>query len=140
MEIDAFSRFREKFKNRLQSIDEANEYTQMRYKKYPLKERNLQFKVNVIIDISNYLQAEPKLIIMCIQKATKEVQFVWSDEKFQDRLDDMVEWYSDVDSKRQTNDSTYYEFDPWFDVTDQFMKEREAADKMTPKEQLQHWT
>ena len=35
----------------------------MRYKKYPLKERNLQFKMNIILDVNNYLKSEPQMII-----------------------------------------------------------------------------
>lgn len=46
----------------------------------------------------------------------------------------MYEWYSDVDSKKnEQNTSTFYEFDPWFEITDQFMKERETVDRMNPK-------
>lgn len=51
----------------------------------------------------------------------------------------MYEWYSDVDSKHEHNNQSFFEFDPWFEITDQFMKEREAVDKMNPKEQLEHW-
>lgn len=51
----------------------------------------------------------------------------------------MYLWYADVDSKNSQGDSTFYEFDPWFEITDRFMKEREAVDKMTAKEQYEHW-
>lgn len=37
LDKDTFARFLENFKGTLEDIDEANEYTQMRYKKYPLK-------------------------------------------------------------------------------------------------------
>ncbi len=32
-------------------VDEANDITVFRYKKFPIKQRNLQFRLNVIIDI-----------------------------------------------------------------------------------------
>lgn len=32
----------------------------------------------------------------------------------------MQSWYADVGSNR--TQSTFYEFDPWFDATDQFIK------------------
>lgn len=123
----------------MEDIDEANEYTQMRYKKYPLKERNLYFQLNCIIDVNKYLTAEPQLIIECKHKQTQEVQFIWSHEKFEQRLYDMYEWYSDVDSKHEQSTQSFFEFDPWFEITDQFMKERESVDKMNPKEQLEHF-
>jgi len=43
----------------------------MRYKKYPLKERNLYFQLNCIIDVNKYLTAEPQLIIECKHKLTQ---------------------------------------------------------------------
>jgi hypothetical protein len=33
----------------------------------------------------------------------------------------MQTWYADVD-KGSDNQSTFYEFDPWFDATDAFIK------------------
>lgn len=48
--------------------------------------------------------------------------FIWSEEKFQTRLADMQSWYADVTGH---NDSTFYEFDPWFDASDAFIKEKE---------------
>ena len=52
----------------MDDIDEANDYTVFRYKKYPLKTRNIHFKLNVIIDVNNYQKGEPMLIIMCEHK------------------------------------------------------------------------
>lgn len=35
----------------------------------------------------------------------------------------MQSWYADVGGNAQTQ-STFYEFDPWFDATDHFIKEK----------------
>lgn len=86
LDKSTFARFLDKFKNTYDDIDEANDYTAFRYKKYPLKNKNIHFRVNVIIDIHNYIKGEPSLIILCEHKETKEVVFIWSEEKFQARL------------------------------------------------------
>lgn len=70
------------------------------------------------------MKGVPELIILCEHKETKEIQFIWAEDKFQNRLADMQTWYSDVSGGRAT-ESTYYEFDPWFDATDTFIKEKE---------------
>ena len=62
------------------------------------------------------------MIIICENRSTKEVQFVWTEDKFQVRLAEMQDWYSDVSG--QAWDSTYLEFDPWFDASDDFIKEK----------------
>lgn len=50
----------------------------------------------------------------------------------------MQTWYSDVSGGR-TTESTYYEFDPWFDATDTFIKEKEKIETMKNKELLEFW-
>jgi len=35
----------------------------------------------------------------------------------------MQSWYADVSGGAQ-NQSTFYEFDPWFDASDNFIKEK----------------
>lgn len=47
---------------------------------------------------------------------------MWSEDKFQARLADMQEWYEGA-SKSDSGQS-YYEFDPWFDATDSFIREK----------------
>lgn len=70
------------------------------------------------------MRGVPELIILCEHKETKEVLFVWTEEKFQNRLAEMQAWYADV-NRGNENQATYYEFDPWFDATDTFIKEKE---------------
>ncbi len=63
-------------------MDEANEYTFHRYRKFPLKNKNVSYRINVVIDIENYMKGIPQLIVLCEHKETKEVLYVWSEEKF----------------------------------------------------------
>lgn len=48
-------------------IDEANEFTSLRYKKFPLRERNIEFSLQIVIDIKNYNKA-PELAAVCKHK------------------------------------------------------------------------
>lgn len=88
-------------------MDEANDYTFYRYKKFPLKSKNLYFRINAVIDIENYMKGIPELIILCEHKETKEVLFVWTELKFQKRLADMQAWYTDVSRGNETQSSYY---------------------------------
>ena len=49
----------------------------------------------------------------------------------------MQTWYSDVSGGSHTQ-STFYEFDPWFDADDNFIKEKERLEIMNAK-QLHHF-
>lgn len=69
------------------------------------------------------MKGVPQLIILCEHKETKEVQFVWSEEKFQARLGDMQDWYEGSKGGEEGSQS-YYEFDPWFDASDSFIKDK----------------
>jgi len=69
------------------------------------------------------MKGVPELIILCEHKESRDVLFVWTEEKFQNRLADMQNWYEDV-SRSSDTQASYYEFDPWFDATDTFIKER----------------
>jgi hypothetical protein len=59
LEKHLFAKFLEKFKNFFEDVDEANEYTFYRYKKFPLKSKNLHFRINAVIDIENYMKGVP---------------------------------------------------------------------------------
>lgn len=82
LERPIFVKFLEKFKNVFEDVDEANEYTFHRYRKFPLKNKNVSYRINVVIDIENYMKGIPQLIVLCEHKETKEVLYVWSEEKF----------------------------------------------------------
>jgi hypothetical protein len=48
-----------------------NEYTFHRYKKFPLKSKNVTFKVNVLIDIENYMRGVPEMVVQCVHNESK---------------------------------------------------------------------
>ena len=79
MDKHLFSRFLEKFKRTFEDIDEMNEYTFQRYRKFPLKNKNLYFRINTVVDIENYMKAVPELVIICEHKETKERYYLWSE-------------------------------------------------------------
>ena len=82
-----FAKFIEKFKGFYADIDEANDITLFRYKKFPIDTRNVQFRLNAIINIENYLKGVPELIIICENKKTNKVNYVWTETKFSERLE-----------------------------------------------------
>ena len=51
LEKHLFNKFIQKFQGILQDVDEMNEYTFLRYRKFPLKTKNVSFKLNVLVDI-----------------------------------------------------------------------------------------
>lgn len=63
--------------------------------------------------------------------------FVWTEEKFQNRLAEMQAWYADV--SRGSDNQTFYEFDPWFDASDNFIKEKEQIETLKTRELLEFW-
>jgi hypothetical protein len=50
----------------------------------------------------------------------------------------MQTWYADV-NRSSENQATYYEFDPWFDATDTFIKEKESIENLKTKELVEFW-
>jgi hypothetical protein len=135
LDKNLFVKFIEKFKNILQDIDEMNEYSFHRYKKFPLKSKNVHFRLNVLLDIENYMKGVPELVIICEHKESKEVLFVWTEEKFNRRLEDMESWYEGADQ----SGTSYYEFDPWFEADDEFIKEKANLENMKAREIVEMW-
>ena len=75
------------FEKGLDDLDEANEYTTARYKIKQKKENNIYFSLEVMVDVMNYEKDDPELAFRCRDKQTNEVLFLWSHEKFLDRLE-----------------------------------------------------
>ena len=82
---NAFFRFLELLKEIYNDIDAANQYTIERYKKFPLRSRNLEFIFNFMINV----KGEAEVVILCKHKETEEVLFLWNLEKFRHRLTEM---------------------------------------------------
>lgn len=51
----------------------------------------------------------------------------------------MQSWYADVSNSGQS-DSSYYEFDPWFDASDNFIKEKEKLELMNAVQIHEFWS
>ena len=63
-----FAKFLEKFRSTFNDVDEMNEYTFQRYRKFPLKSKNVYFRLKTVIDIENYMKGVPELLIVCEHK------------------------------------------------------------------------
>ena len=59
MDRHLFNKFLEKFKSVYEDVDEMNEFTMQRYRKFPLKSKNVHFRINTVVDIENYMRAVP---------------------------------------------------------------------------------
>lgn len=128
-----FKKFLDNFKDNLEKVDIANEITELRYNKIPLRSKNLRFKCQVLIDIENYMKGVPEMVFICEHRETKEVMFVWAEEKFEARLEEMTDWWKGDTSGAST------EFDAWFDATDHFIKEKNMLEQMTSKELAEYY-
>lgn len=53
----------------------------------------------MVIEIEKYMKQAPELLVVCENRRTKEVQFVWTEDKFMVRLGEMEDWYADVSGK-----------------------------------------
>ena len=104
------------FAKALNEIDEANEYTTYRFKKFPLPANDVYWALEVIIDVMDYELDEPELAVRCRRKSDDEVVLFWSYEKFLDRLELMADWYSDMTDDGILNEQRF--IDPWLDVTE----------------------
>ena len=82
------------------------------------------------------MKGVPELVIICQHSESKDVQFIWNEQKFQKRLNDMEAWYEGSD-KNQENVS--HEFDPWFEADDEFIQEKASLENMKQKEILEMW-
>ena len=50
----------------------------------------------------------------------------------------MQTWYADASGGG--NSQSFYEFDPWFDATDNFIKEKEQLEIMNAKQIHEFWS
>ena len=66
------------------------------------------------------MKGVPETCVVCEHKQTKETLFIWNEQKFSKRLDDMQSWYEGAD--KNEGDMSYYEFDPWFEADDSFIQ------------------
>jgi len=119
-------RFIRALQQALDELDEINEYSKARYMAFPLEKNNLYFKIKIMIDITAYEQDIPEFAYVCKHKKTEKFLFLWSYEKFKQRLELMAEWYSDL-RDGGTLDKAHI-FDPWLEISDEEIK-KNAEDR-----------
>ena len=89
---------------------------------FPLEKNNVYFTIEIMIDILKYDIDDPEIAIRCRNRRTNEVIFLWSYEKFKQRLALMQEWYADLMDDGIINRD--HLFDPWQEFSDNDIKER----------------
>lgn len=119
----------------LEAIDEANEYTRARYVAFPLDRHYVYFSLEVMIDILTYDIDDPEFAIRCRHSKTNDVLFLWSMEKFYERLELMREWYADLMDDGIINRK--HETDPWHNVTDDDIKRKQEEAKGAIEDRIQ---
>jgi hypothetical protein len=136
---EKLQKFVELFKTALDDLDEANEYSRVRYLKFPLLKNNVYFTIEVMVDVMTFEFDDPEIAIRCrhntgtqvtnslstlsyasMNQDNSNVLFLWSYEKFKERVELMAEWYSDLMDDGILNRERY--FDPWIDFNDEDIK------------------
>jgi hypothetical protein len=121
-------KFIDDFAVALDEIDEANEYTKVRYMAFPLDKNFVCFSVEVMVDVKEYETDDPEIAIRCRHKRSNEVLFLWRYVKFRERLAEMRKWYDDIKDNGVLDGD--YLIDPWMDVSDEDIKRKQAEQKL----------
>ena len=127
-------KFTEMFAKALDELDEANMYSDFRYKKFPEDKNNVKFTLEVMVDINDYAEDDPELAVRCRHKEKGDVIFLWSYEKFLERLDLMRDWYDDAGDDGIINRERFV--DPWMDVTEADVQEKEEDRERENEDQI----
>ena len=115
------------FEQALDQLDEANEYSKARYLAFPLDKNYVIFTIEIMIDIKAYQEDDPEIAIRCRNRRTNEVLFLWSYEKFKEKVNQMSQWYADLkDDGVLSKDHT---IDPWIDISDEDIKKKVEEQK-----------
>ena len=80
-----------------------------------------------MIDVLQYDTDEPEIAIRCRNARTHEVLFLWSYEKFQERLELMRSWYADLMDDGIINRD--HSIDPWSNVSDAELKQKRDLER-----------
>lgn len=94
----------------LESIDKANEITIFRYRKFPLKSHNVYFSLSVTSPLypPPIVASAPQLIISLRNRDNDQLVCHWIQDRFMQRLDDMMNWYTHENSGQDQQS-----YDPW---------------------------
>jgi lysyl-tRNA synthetase class I len=118
----------------MDEIDEANQYTLVRYQNFPLPQYNVYFTLEIMIDILTYHEDDPEIAVRCRNRAADEVLFLWSNDKFRNRLELMTDWYEDMMDDGVIN--RHRAIDPWQDFSDSDAKNKINDEKKMAKDKL----
>lgn len=127
-------KFAKLFAEMLDMIDEANEYSSFRYKRFPIPENNVYFSLEVMVDILDYLHDEPEFAVRMRNKKDNSIIYLWDFEKFTRRVEMMAEWYEDIAEDGVLNRDRY--FDPWIDSPTVSESEQKQMAKESLEDQL----
>jgi hypothetical protein len=75
-----------------------------------------------MVDILTYETDDPEIAIRCRHARSNEVLFLWSYEKFMQRINMMREWYADLMDDGIINRE--HPVDPWSDISDSDVKKK----------------
>jgi hypothetical protein len=121
-------KFSDDFAIAMNEIDEAEEYTKIRYMAFPLDKNFVYFSIEVMVDVKEYETDYPEIAIRCRHKRTNEVLFLWRYAKFKERLVQMRKWYNDIKDNGVLDEN--YLIDPWINVSDEDIKCKLEEQKM----------
>jgi hypothetical protein len=82
-----------------------------------------------MVDIMTYTVDDPEIAIRCRDKVTDEVVFLWSWDKFMDRIDMMADWYEDYLDDGIINRDRFA--DPWSNMEDKHILEQKADEEIS---------
>jgi hypothetical protein len=103
------------FAQMLDWIDEANMFSDFRYKKDPKPQNNVYFNLEIMTDILDYEEDEPEFAVRMRNKADKSVIYLWDFEKFKERVEMMADWYEGM-KEGSTDAESDHPTDPWIDA------------------------
>lgn len=99
-----------------------------------MDKNDLYFTMEVMIDVEKYETDDPEIAIRCRHRRTNDVLYLWSYEKFKQRLELMAEWYSDIMDDGEINRE--HPIDPWSDVSDSDLKRKKEEQGAATEDQI----
>jgi len=128
------AKFSKELQLALDRIEQANEYSKVRYLAFPLDKNYIYFTIELMVEVHIFQSSQPEIGIRCRNQRTNEMLFLWRYSKFVDRLRLMEKWYADITDNGMLNGD--YIIDPWVTITDEDIKRRQQDLKMTGPQKI----
>ena len=112
-----------------------NEITKARYVAFKSDRNYVHFTMEIMFDVIHYEEDDPEIAIRNRNSRNNTVMFIWSYEKFIERLELMREWYADLMDDGIINRE--HPIDPWSDINDEEIKRRIEEQKSADAERLE---